>query len=130
MHSRAEPGWPKGWPNFPNKDTDINSESRSTAHRSSSILERLHQLARHLTDSMGEAMPNTYKAVEIKEWGTGDDPVSGIAVVERPVPTPGAGEVLVRLFLRPINPSDLFSLAGAVVLLRFIAVVRVDTPPS
>ena len=67
-------------------------------------------------------MPATYKAVEIKEWGTGDDPVSGIAIVDRPVPTPGAGQVLVRLFLRPINPSDLFSLAGAVAPSRFIAV--------
>ena len=58
-------------------------------------------------------MPDTYKAVEIKEWGTRDEPATGIAVVERPTPMPGAGEVLVRIFLRPINPSDLFSLAGA-----------------
>jgi len=74
----------------------------------------LHQLARHLTaNNMGDAMPETYKAVEIKEWGTRDEPVTGIALTERPVPAPGAGEVLVRIFLRPINPSDLFSLAGA-----------------
>ncbi len=73
------------------------------------------QLARHLTTtSMGDAMPDTYKAVEIKEWGTRDEPVTGIVLAERPVPVPGAGEVLVRIFLRPINPSDLFSLAGAI----------------
>ena len=54
----------------------------------------------------------TYKAVEIKEWGSREDPVSGIEIAERPLPTPGAGEVLVRVYLRPINPSDLFSLAG------------------
>lgn len=34
------------------------------------------------------------------------------AVVDHPVPSPGAGEVLVRLNLRPINPSDVFSLCG------------------
>ena len=57
-------------------------------------------------------MSKTYKAVEIKNWGSQDDPASGIAIAEREVPVPGNGEVLVRLFLRPINPSDLFSLAG------------------
>jgi NADPH:quinone reductase-like Zn-dependent oxidoreductase len=53
-----------------------------------------------------------YKAVEIKQWGSREDPVSGIEIADRPVPTPGAGEVLVRIYLRPINPSDVFSLAG------------------
>ncbi len=62
-------------------------------------------------------MSNTYKAVEIKEYGSQSDPATGIAIAERPVPAPGAGEVLVRLYLRPINPSDLMSLAGAAALL-------------
>ena len=39
----------------------------------------------------------TYKAVEIKQWGSREDPTSGIVIAERPVPTPGAGEVLVRM---------------------------------
>ena len=34
------------------------------------------------------------------------------AVVDLPIPTPGQGEVLVRILLRPINPADVFSLIG------------------
>ncbi len=70
-----------------------------------------------LTTGRSDAMSNTYKAVEIREYGSQSDPASGIAIAERPVPAPGAGQVLVRLFLRPINPSDLMSLAGAAALL-------------
>ena len=33
--------------------------------------------------------------------------------MRKPVPKPGRGEVLVRLHLRPINPADAMSLAGA-----------------
>jgi len=40
--------------------------------------------------------------------------VSG-AVMRKPVPKPGPGEVLVRLHLRPIHPADAMSLAGALV---------------
>lgn len=38
------------------------------------------------------------------------DPTSGLEVVEVPRPTPGQGEVLVRITLRPVNPADIFSL--------------------
>lgn len=38
------------------------------------------------------------------------DPTSGLDVVEAPRPTPGQGEVLVRITLRPVNPADIFSL--------------------
>lgn len=33
------------------------------------------------------------------------DDLSGIEIVERPIPQPSAGEVLVRVNLRPINPA-------------------------
>ena len=72
-----------------------------------------HRLSRHLVQQRS-TMPNTYQAVEEKEWAPKSDLASGIAVAERPVPAPGAGEVLVRLFLRPINPSDVTSLGGSV----------------
>ena len=39
------------------------------------------------------------------------------AVMRKPVPTPGPGEVLVRLHLRPINPADAMCLAGALALI-------------
>jgi len=35
------------------------------------------------------------------------------AVMRKPVPKPGPGEVLVRVQLRPMNPADVMSLAGA-----------------
>ena len=41
-----------------------------------------------------------------------ENPASGLDVVELPVPKPAAGEVLVRVTLRPINPADIFSIQG------------------
>ena len=35
-----------------------------------------------------------------------------IKVVEVPVPVPSAGEVLVHVRARPVNPADIFSLLG------------------
>ncbi len=40
------------------------------------------------------------------------------AVMQKPVPKPGPGEVLVRVQLRPINPADVMSLAGVLRMLR------------
>ena len=37
------------------------------------------------------------------------------AVMRKPLPQPGPGEVLVRLHLRPIHPADTMSLAGALI---------------
>ena len=36
-----------------------------------------------------------------------------VTVTERPVPEPGAGQVQVRIKLRPVNPSDIFGICGA-----------------
>src|SRR5262245_25250489 len=38
---------------------------------------------------------------------------SGVELVERPVPTPGRGQVLVHMRAAPINPNDLMFLDGA-----------------
>ena len=37
----------------------------------------------------------------------------GAAVMRKPAPKPGHGEVLVKLHMRPINPADAMALAGA-----------------
>lgn len=42
-----------------------------------------------------------------------DDPSASIQVISRDVPTDlKEGEVLVRMMLRPINPSDMFCMRG------------------
>lgn len=41
-----------------------------------------------------------------------DDGLPGIKIVEEDIPKPGQGEVLVRLTLRPVNPTDEHSIAG------------------
>mmetsp|Transcript_4076 Transcript_4076/g.11823 ORF Transcript_4076/g.11823 Transcript_4076/m.11823 type:complete len:415 (+) Transcript_4076:742-1986(+) len=38
--------------------------------------------------------------------------LSGMALVEKPVPVPKPGEVLVRVLARPVNPSDIFACQG------------------
>ena len=40
------------------------------------------------------------------------DPASTLYVVEKPMPEPKAGEVLVKVTARPINPADVFSVMG------------------
>lgn len=50
-------------------------------------------------------------AIKITEWHKDD--LEGAAVAEVPVPVPQAGEALVRITLRPVNPTDLVTLHGA-----------------
>lgn len=54
-------------------------------------------------------LPTTMQALELRAW---DGP---LALVERPVPSPRPGEVLVRIAATPVNPSDLMFLRGAYV---------------
>lgn len=42
------------------------------------------------------------KVVQVSRYA---DDTSGVEIVERPIPQPGPGEVLVRVHLRPINPA-------------------------
>ena len=51
------------------------------------------------------------KAVHVVVFDAAD-PSKAVECAEVPVPEPGAGEVLVRVTLRPVNPADGFSLMG------------------
>lgn len=46
------------------------------------------------------------------EYAANGEPAEVLRLVEKPVPEPGPGQVLVRLQARPINPSDLFQIRG------------------
>lgn len=63
------------------------------------------------------------RAIIIERYGRDPiDAVRGLRVVDRPVPTPKTGQVLVRVEAAPCNPSDLLFLQGKYGVLR--------TPPS
>jgi NADPH:quinone reductase len=53
--------------------------------------------------------PAIMRALEIQSY---DGRPESLAVVERPVPRPRRGEVLVRIAAAPVNPSDLMFLRG------------------
>ena len=55
------------------------------------------------------AIPDSMRAVQLRAY---DGTPESIAVVEMPVPRPGPGEMLVRVFASPINPSDLMFIRG------------------
>lgn len=43
------------------------------------------------------------KIVQVSRYSLDD--LSGLEIVERPIPQPSAGEVLVRVHLRPVDPA-------------------------
>jgi NADPH:quinone reductase len=55
---------------------------------------------------MKHELPRTMRAVELAEWG------GPLRVIDRALPVPGPGEVLVRIAASPINPSDLMFVRG------------------
>lgn len=55
---------------------------------------------------MSFATPNTHTAVEVHSFS------SPPRVVRLPTPVPRHGEVLVKVLLRPVNPSDVMSIRG------------------
>jgi NADPH:quinone reductase len=57
----------------------------------------------------GKNLPATMRALELRSYEAGEH---SLAVVERPVPAPGAGQVLVEVAAAPVNPSDLMFLRG------------------
>ncbi|MEW5297940.1 MAG: hypothetical protein WDW38_003767 [Sanguina aurantia] len=68
---------------------------------------------------MSDNIPSTASAVQISSYtnsptgaNTSIPLDSVISVVPVPVPKPGPGEALVRLTLRPVNPSDVFTVNG------------------
>ncbi|HEY6291463.1 MAG TPA: zinc-binding dehydrogenase [Terriglobia bacterium] len=54
-------------------------------------------------------IPVTMRALELRAY---DGRPASLAVVERPVPQPGPGQILVRISAAPINPSDLMFVRG------------------
>jgi len=54
-------------------------------------------------------LPTTMQALELQDY-TGWR--NGLNLVERPVPRPGPGQVLVKIAASPINPSDIVFLKG------------------
>lgn len=54
---------------------------------------------------------STNKAVTLSGFDIAN-PTSTIVVKDLPIPTPNAGEIVVRITLRPVNPADIFSLMG------------------
>jgi NADPH2:quinone reductase len=55
-----------------------------------------------------KTIPATMRALELRSYEGAD----ALALVERPVPRPGAGEALVRIAATPVNPSDLMFVRG------------------
>jgi NADPH:quinone reductase-like Zn-dependent oxidoreductase len=53
--------------------------------------------------------PATMRAVQVKAY---DGKPGSLTVAELPVPRPGPGEVLVKVFASPVNPSDLMFITG------------------
>src|SRR5215470_47882 len=54
-------------------------------------------------------LPATMRAVQVKAY---DGKPGSLTVAELPVPRPGPGEVLVKVFASPVNPSDLMFILG------------------
>ena len=55
------------------------------------------------------SLPTTMRAVQILDY---EGQPGSFQVAEVPVPRPGPGEVLVRVFASPVNPSDLMFVQG------------------
>lgn len=62
---------------------------------------------------MLESIPRQMRGVVISDYHAElTDAIDGLSVGELPVPTPGRGQVLVRIEAAPCNPSDLMLLLG------------------
>jgi NADPH:quinone reductase-like Zn-dependent oxidoreductase len=55
------------------------------------------------------SLPATMRAVQLRNY---DGKPDSLTVAEVPVPRPGPGEVLVKVFASPVNPSDLMFIIG------------------
>src|SRR5262245_46472731 len=58
---------------------------------------------------MSTSIPRTMRAIELRSY---DGRPESLVLVEKLVPAPGPGQVLVRMAASPINPSDLMFLRG------------------
>jgi NADPH:quinone reductase len=55
------------------------------------------------------SVPSTMRAVQLCDY---NGKAESLCVAEIPVPRPGPGEVLVKVFASPVNPSDLMFITG------------------
>src|SRR6516225_233860 len=55
------------------------------------------------------SLPATMRAVQLRDY---EGKPGSLTVAEVPVPRPGPGEVLVKVFASPVNPSDLMFITG------------------
>jgi len=62
-----------------------------------------------MTTDQRKNLPATMRALELRSYEEGEH---SLAVVERPLPVPKAGQVLVEMAAAPVNPSDLMFLRG------------------
>ncbi len=58
---------------------------------------------------MATRLPATMRALELQAY---EQPFEALMVVEKPLPHPGPGQVLVRMHAAAVNPSDLMFLHG------------------
>jgi NADPH:quinone reductase len=58
---------------------------------------------------MPPSLPGTMRALQLKAY---DGKPESLTIAEIPVPRPGPGEVLVKVFASPVNPSDLMFVTG------------------
>src|SRR6516162_5770066 len=54
-------------------------------------------------------LPATMLAVQLKDYNGKPE---SLTLAEVPIPRPGPGEVLVKVFASPVNPSDLMFITG------------------
>jgi NADPH2:quinone reductase len=70
--------------------------------------------------SGSRALPETMKALELRSYDRGPD---SLVLVERPLPRPGRGQVLVRIAAAPIHYHDILVLRGLYGLKRKLPVI-------
>lgn len=74
-----------------------------------------------------EALPRTMSAVAQDRYGA---PSEVLAVREVPVPSPGPGDVLVRVRAAGVNPADVFLTTGRPAMMRFVLGLRRPKPAT
>lgn len=74
-----------------------------------------------------EALPRTMSAVAQDRYGA---PSEVLAVREVPVPSPGPGDVLVRVRAAGVNPADVFLTTGRPAMMRLVLGLRRPKPAT
>jgi NADPH:quinone reductase-like Zn-dependent oxidoreductase len=69
------------------------------------------------------------RAVEQQNFDE-QDPFAGLALVTRPVPKAEPGHVVVRITLRPVNPTDLISISSNTLRIPGVSSNRLRIPGS